>query len=91
MSATADTFAATLAALRTARGWSQNRLAHLAGYDHRYVTRLEAGKRDPSRETVTALAGVLALDDDDAARLLVTAGFWPGDDAARRLLDRMEG
>jgi transcriptional regulator with XRE-family HTH domain len=74
-------FAEVLAELRSARGLSQSRLAHEAGFDHSYISRLEAGKREPSRETVLALAQVLELDAANLDRLLVAAGFRPLDDS----------
>ena len=72
-----DTFAVVLAELRVARGLSQSRLAHEAGYDHSFVCRLEHGKRDPSRETVLALAEILKATDAERDRLLVSSGFLP--------------
>ena len=75
------TFAAVLAELRTGRGLSQSRLAHEAGFDHSYISRLEAGKREPSRETVLVLAEVMGLANVDLDRLLVAAGFRPTDDS----------
>jgi transcriptional regulator with XRE-family HTH domain len=41
------------------------------------VARLEAGKREPSRETVGALAGLLDCDADETVQLFVAAGFLP--------------
>lgn len=41
-----------LRALRTARGWSQERLAHACGYDRAYVGQLERGQRWPTVEAV---------------------------------------
>jgi transcriptional regulator with XRE-family HTH domain len=76
------TFAEVLATLRTARGLSQSRLAHEAGFDHSYISRLEAGKREPSRETVAALAEVLELHGVELDRLLIAAGFRPIDDSS---------
>jgi transcriptional regulator with XRE-family HTH domain len=74
-------FAAVLAELRALRGLSQSRLAHEAGFDHSYISRLEAGKREPSRETVMALGEVLELDPPQLDRLLVAAGYRPTDDS----------
>jgi transcriptional regulator with XRE-family HTH domain len=76
-----ETFAEALAELRTSRGLSQSRLAHEAGFDHSYISRLEAGKREPSRETVLALAEVLALTEVQLDRLLIAAGFRPINDS----------
>jgi transcriptional regulator with XRE-family HTH domain len=75
------TFAELLGELRSRRGLSQSRLAHEAGFDHSYISRLEAGKREPSRETVQMLAQVLQLDPAALDRLLVAAGFRPLDDS----------
>ena len=76
------TFAATLARLRTARRLNHNQLAHACGLDHSYISRLERGKREPSRETVMVLARALRLGDHDRGRLLRAAGFWPDDPVA---------
>ncbi len=78
----AQTFAQVLAELRTMRGLSQSRLAHEAGFDHSYISRLEAGKREPSRDTVLALAEVLTLRPVELDRLLIAAGFRPTDDSS---------
>jgi transcriptional regulator with XRE-family HTH domain len=74
-------FAAALAELRTSRGLSQSRLAHEAGFDHSYISRLEAAKREPSRETVLALAQVMELEAAELDRLLAAAGYRPLDDS----------
>lgn len=76
-----ETFAEALAAARGARGLSQSRLADAAGFDHSYISRLEAGKREPSRETVMALAAVLRLSPAEIDGLLVAAGYRPLDDS----------
>ena len=78
----AQTFAQVLAELRMMRGLSQSRLAHEAGFDHSYISRLEAGKREPSRDTVMALAEVLNLRPVELDRLLIAAGFRPTDDSS---------
>jgi len=75
-------FAEVLSELRTAKGLSQSRLAHGAGFDHSHVSRLEAGKRQPSREAVLALANVLGLNSLEIDRLLVAAGYRPLDDSS---------
>ena len=57
---------------------SQNGLARRSGIDPAYVNHLEAGlKPPPARLVVEALARTLRLDDADACRLLVSAGYWP--------------
>ena len=74
---TAPTFATTLARLRTARRLNHRQLADASGLDHTYISRLERGNREPSRETVLVLAGALGLGDHDCGALLRAAGFWP--------------
>jgi len=64
-----------LGAFRTARGWSQGRLAQQAKFDPSFVSRLEAGTRAPERETVNRLADALVLPIADRDRLMAAAGF----------------
>lgn len=71
------TFGEALRAARERAGWSQSRLAVEAGYVASYISRLEAGQREPSRETVAHLAVVLALNDHQAGLLLIAAGYLP--------------
>jgi transcriptional regulator with XRE-family HTH domain len=68
-------FGELLGTLRTARGWSQGRLAQQAGLDPSSVSRLEAGVRAPERETVNRLADALVLPIIERDRLLAAAGF----------------
>jgi transcriptional regulator with XRE-family HTH domain len=70
-------FSGLLADLRERAEWSQHRLGLLAGYDGSFVCKLESGARQPSRDTVAALAATLDLDPDDTARLHVSAGYLP--------------
>jgi transcriptional regulator with XRE-family HTH domain len=70
-------FGTVLADLRARRGWSQNALGLETGYDSSFICKLEAGKREPSRDTVGALAAVLELDTHDTRRLFVAGGFLP--------------
>ena len=57
---------------------SQNELARRSGVDAAAIHRVEAGTRHlPRRATLLALATALELDDEDTARLLVAAGYWP--------------
>lgn len=60
---------------RTGRGMSQKRLGLVAGLDHSYVCKLEAGERMPRRETVDALARALACSQTGRFALLTAAGF----------------
>jgi transcriptional regulator with XRE-family HTH domain len=64
-----------LGSFRTARGWSQGRLAQQARFDPSFVSRLEAGTRAPERETVNRLADALVLPIADRDRLMAAAGF----------------
>jgi transcriptional regulator with XRE-family HTH domain len=64
-----------LESFRTARGWSQGRLAQQARFDPSFVSRLEAGTRAPERETVNRLADALVLPIADRDRLMAAAGF----------------
>ena len=70
-------FGGLLTSFRVRRGWSQNALGVEAGYDSSFICKLEAGKREPSRDTVGALAAVLELETHDTWRLMVAAGLLP--------------
>ena len=84
-------FGAALAQARMRAGLSQNQLAHEAGYDHSYVCRLEAAKREPSRAAVAALAMVLGLDEYDTGRLHLAAGYVPPGPGWFVVFERQEG
>jgi transcriptional regulator with XRE-family HTH domain len=56
---------------------SQSRLAQRAGFDHSYVSRLESGRRAPTREAILRLAEALELGPADRDSLLAAAGFLP--------------
>ena len=67
-------FAGLLAALRIARGLSQERLANLSGVSARAIGDLERGAtRRPQRLTVDALAKGLGLDDAERDLLRLAA------------------
>lgn len=68
-------FGTLLTQHRTARGWSQTKLAERAGIDGSYVSRLEAGGRAPTREAIERLTDALVLPVVDRERLLAVAGF----------------
>ncbi len=72
-------FGADLRTLRNATGLSQSKLAEQAGFDHSYISRLEAGVRMPARETVDFLAVALGATKDERSYLLASAGFFPDD------------
>jgi transcriptional regulator with XRE-family HTH domain len=58
-SASAQTVADRLMALREERGLSQARLAELAGVDRKTINRIENGHFSPSLDTLTRLSVVL--------------------------------
>ncbi|HET8631636.1 MAG TPA: helix-turn-helix transcriptional regulator [Thermomicrobiales bacterium] len=70
-------FPTRLRGYRTARRWSQERLAEAADLDHGLISRLEAGKRQPTRRAVAHLAAGLGLDPAERDALFVAAGFLP--------------
>jgi len=55
----AQTVADRLVALREERGFSQSRLAELAGVDRKTINRIENGHFSPSLDTLTRLSVVL--------------------------------
>mgnify|MGYP001559996139 FL=1 len=65
-----ETFGQRLRRYRTTKGFSQRLLAHNAGVDHTYLSKIENGKTDPpSYRTVKTLARCLDLDTVDLAIL----------------------
>ncbi|GDX14947.1 MAG: helix-turn-helix transcriptional regulator [Ilumatobacteraceae bacterium] len=58
-SASAQTVADRLISLRAERGFSQARLAELAGVDRKTINRIENGHFSPSLDTLTRLSVVL--------------------------------
>ena len=72
-------FRALLKRLREARRWSQERLGDEAGVDHSLVSRLERGRRTPTRDAIDTLAAGLRLGPLDRDRLLMAGGFLPRD------------
>ena len=70
-------FSETMHFLRTESGLSQIAVAAGSGYDKSFISRLEAGKRTPSRETVLLLADSMRLSPDDTDKLLLSEGFAP--------------
>lgn len=83
---TSTPFGHMLRELRMDRRLSQARVADMAGYDHSFLCRLEAGNRDPSREAVETIARVLRLSGPDTDELLMAAGYMPNNAAS--VLDR---
>lgn len=77
-------FGALLASLREEAGFSQAELGRIikdirGKGDHSYISRLESGLRQPSREFLLALSQALELSDNEGDKLLVSAGFLPKD------------
>jgi transcriptional regulator with XRE-family HTH domain len=54
-------FAVVLAGIRSARGLTQEALAHEAGVDRTFVGLLETGKRQPTLSVIFALARALGV------------------------------
>lgn len=54
--------AGNVRALRTAKGVSQEELAHISGYHRTYVGMIERGERNISIATLEALAGALGVE-----------------------------
>lgn len=73
----ASEFGEALKRRRLARGISQSRLAHLAGFDHSYVSRIEAGDRNPTYSAILAMALALGCTVSERDVLLMFGGFLP--------------
>lgn len=81
-------FPSALKQARCAAGLSQSWLAAITGYDHSHISRLESGTRNPTRETVLALAAALGCDDLETDELLIAGGFAVESDEMRGMLAR---
>lgn len=79
----ATQFATTLRRLRRERMISQTQLANRASFDHSYLSRLEAGNREPSRDTVSRLGDAMQLADIERSMLFASAGFTTSGDPLR--------
>jgi transcriptional regulator with XRE-family HTH domain len=64
-----DAFAANLRRLRHAKGISQEDLAHEAGINRSYMSKLEKGASYPGLEIIAKLATVLEVEPADLIRL----------------------
>jgi transcriptional regulator with XRE-family HTH domain len=69
-----EAFAANLRRLRHAKGISQEDLAHEAGVNRSYMSRLEKGASYPGLEIIAKLATVL---EAEPAELIKMAGWQP--------------
>lgn len=72
-------FGVALRAVRESRRLNQSQAAKLLECDHSYISRLEVGQREPSREFVERVVHLLSLGADEADRLRVAGGFTPRD------------
>jgi transcriptional regulator with XRE-family HTH domain len=72
---TTEQWALALVRHRTARRLSQSALSRAIGVDHSYVSRLESGRRQPSRDTVNALAHAFGFGERERNEFLALAGF----------------
>jgi transcriptional regulator with XRE-family HTH domain len=75
-------FGDTLRNLRTRAGKSRYRLWQLTGLDQAFLSRLEKGQKNPSRNTVMLLGLALVhggdeITCDDVDELLLSADFAP--------------
>lgn len=84
-----EMFGLLIKTFREAKEWQQTDLARAAGMSPSYISRLERGKRDPSRTTVMKLARGLDLASDNTDVLLVAAGLIPNDLANMFALPRL--
>ncbi len=76
-------FGPTLRRLRRDRMISQSSLADRAGFDHSYLSRLEASQREPSRDAVTRLSEAMTLSELENAMLFASAGYSAAGDLFR--------
>src|SRR4051812_46043696 len=51
--------------LRTARGWSQDKLAELAGNSGRHISLIETGKVNPTVDVLASIASQFGVDVAD--------------------------
>jgi transcriptional regulator with XRE-family HTH domain len=70
-----ETFASLLRTFRQERRLTQGALAEAAGYDRSYISYLERGLRNPTRDVVLTIAGVLGLSPFQRDTLLLSARY----------------
>lgn len=73
-------FAQTLATLRQRYEVSQSQLALRAGYDHSYISRLEAETRRPTRTSIENIVTALRCTPLERDVLLAAGGFLPDEE-----------
>lgn len=74
-----SSYGSLLRSLREAKDVSQSELGRSAGFDHSYLSRLESGARNPTREAVIAIAQALDCTRAETDWLLHAARFAPVD------------
>jgi len=77
-----ETVASLLRRFRQERKLTQSSLADTAGYDRSYISYLERGLRNPTRDVVLKIADVLGLARSDRDALLLSARFAAEDEHA---------
>lgn len=77
----AEAFGPLLKRTRESRGLSQSRLAEKAGFDHSYVSRVESGARQFTRDALAQVCAALAVNADEREALFHAAGFVVGNEA----------
>jgi transcriptional regulator with XRE-family HTH domain len=83
-------FGRLLTTYRKPTGISQSKLGELSDFDHSYVSRLEGGLRNPTRDAVDRFSAALMLDDEQAEALMNAAGFLTGEQLPFRTLEARE-
>lgn len=73
---TSPDFGDILRGYRERSGMSQVHLARRAGVNTSFISRMEAGQRNPIPEKVIALANAMPLSRTERERLLLSAGVW---------------
>lgn len=68
-------FARNLRLLRHRAGLSQERLAHITGYDRNYIGKLEREENAPTLDTLEALAAALQVEVELLIRREPPASF----------------
>ncbi len=62
-------FAKNMKKLREAKGMSQGDIHRATGIDRAYISNLEAGKQNPTLETIGKIAGALGTTSDRLLKL----------------------
>ena len=71
-----QTFATNLRQLRHAKGISQEDLAHEAGVNRTYLSKLEKGASYPGLEIIAKLATVLEVEPAELLRVPLVSNGW---------------